>query len=47
MSREAVRERALDENSSALYMIDFDRKIDPLRGDGRFERLRNAVFNGG
>lgn len=43
---EAFREleRALDENSSALYMIDVDPKIDPLRGDGRFERLRNAVF---
>ena len=43
---EALREleRALEENSSVLYMIDVDPKMDPLRSDRRFERLRHAVF---
>jgi DNA-binding winged helix-turn-helix (wHTH) protein len=40
-------ERALEENSSALYMIDVDPKMDPLRADSRFVRLRNAVFTVG
>jgi tetratricopeptide (TPR) repeat protein len=39
-------ERARDENSSALYMIDVDPKMDPLRPDARFQPRRNVVFAG-
>jgi len=37
-------ERAVDENSGALFALDVDPKMDPFRDDRRFARLRNAVF---
>lgn len=37
-------ERAIDENSATLYMVDVDPKIDPLRDDARFARVRNRLF---
>jgi tetratricopeptide (TPR) repeat protein len=36
-------ERAIVENSSRLYSIDIDPKIDAMRGDHRFTPLRDAV----
>jgi len=43
---EAIDElgRAFDENSPTLYMLDVDPKMDSLRADSRFMRLRDAVF---
>jgi tetratricopeptide (TPR) repeat protein len=37
-------DRAIDENSATLYMLDVDPKMDPLRGDRRFAKLRNRLF---
>jgi tetratricopeptide (TPR) repeat protein len=37
-------ERAVTENSSRLYAIDRDPKMDGLRSDGRFARLRARLF---
>jgi DNA-binding winged helix-turn-helix (wHTH) protein/predicted negative regulator of RcsB-dependent stress response len=37
-------ERALDENSPTLYMLDVDPKMDPLRADPGFVVLRDKVF---
>jgi tetratricopeptide (TPR) repeat protein len=37
-------ERAAEENSATLYMIDVDPKMDQLRNEPRFLRLRNALF---
>jgi tetratricopeptide (TPR) repeat protein len=37
-------ERAVEENSATLYMLDVDPKLQPLRTDPRFERLRNKLF---
>jgi len=37
-------ERAIEENSATLYMVDIDPKIDPLRDDARFATLRNRLF---
>jgi DNA-binding winged helix-turn-helix (wHTH) protein len=37
-------ERAFDENSPTLYLLDVDPKMDALRADARFLRLRDAVF---
>jgi len=44
---EAFREleRAADENSAALFVIDVDPRIDPLRGDPRYGPIRNRVFD--
>ena len=40
----AELERAIDENSAALFALDVDPKMDPFRSDRRFSRLRNKVF---
>ena len=42
---EAFREldRALEENSTALYMLDVDPRMDALRADRRFKRIHDAV----
>ncbi|PYS00871.1 MAG: hypothetical protein DMG12_16595 [Acidobacteria bacterium] len=37
-------ERACDENSTTFCLLDVDPKMDPLRKDLRFERLRERVF---
>jgi hypothetical protein len=37
-------ERAVTENSSRLYAIDRDPKMDGLRSDARFARLRAPLF---
>lgn len=37
-------ERACEENSAPLFILDVDPKMDPLRGQPRFERIRNRVF---
>jgi tetratricopeptide (TPR) repeat protein/DNA-binding winged helix-turn-helix (wHTH) protein len=39
-------ERAIDENSAGLYMLDLDPNMDPLRRDPRFIYLRNRLFRG-
>jgi len=39
----AELERALVENSSRLYSIDIDPKIDGIRGDPRFTRIRDRL----
>jgi tetratricopeptide (TPR) repeat protein len=36
--------RAVDENSATLCFLDVDPKLDPLRGDPRFPRVRHRVF---
>lgn len=38
-------ERACDENSAALFVLDVDPRMDPLRADPRFGAIRNRVFN--
>ena len=45
---EALREleRACDENSAMLFMLDVDPKFDPLRGEPRFRVVRNRAFSG-
>jgi hypothetical protein len=37
-------ERAIEENSATLYMLDVDPKIASLRTDLRFGPLRNKLF---
>jgi tetratricopeptide (TPR) repeat protein len=37
-------ERAVEENSATLYMLDVDPKLQPLRTDPRFQPLRNKLF---
>jgi hypothetical protein len=37
-------ERAVDENSAALFIIDVDPRLDP-RADPGFGRIRDRVFN--
>jgi len=37
-------ERAYEENSSPLFVMDVDPKLDPLRADPRFKRIRDKVF---
>jgi tetratricopeptide (TPR) repeat protein len=37
-------ERAYEENSCMLHVLDVDPKLDPLRGDPRFISLRERVF---
>jgi DNA-binding winged helix-turn-helix (wHTH) protein/Flp pilus assembly protein TadD len=38
-------ERAVSENSAALFVLDVDPRVDPLRADPRFSPLRDRVFN--
>jgi len=40
----AELERAVEENSATLYMLDVDPKLEPLRTDRRFQPLRNKMF---
>jgi tetratricopeptide (TPR) repeat protein len=40
-------QRAVDENSATLYMVDVDPKIEPLRSDSRFHLLREKMFAAG
>jgi tetratricopeptide (TPR) repeat protein len=44
---EAFREleRAIEENSAALYILDVDPQMDSLREDPRFAALRNKLFD--
>jgi len=42
----AELERAYDENSTTLPIIDVDQRIDPLRADRRFAPWRGKVFRG-
>jgi DNA-binding winged helix-turn-helix (wHTH) protein len=37
-------ERAVEENSASLFLLDVDRRNDALREDPRFASLRNRVF---
>ena len=37
-------ERAREENSAALFVLDVDPRMDPLRGDPRFRHLRDRIF---
>lgn len=37
-------ERAVDENSGALFALDVDPKMDPFRDDRRFTRLRGKIY---
>ncbi len=39
-------ERAVEENSTMLYILDVDPKLDSLRGDPRFAPLREKLFVG-
>ena len=36
-------ERAVEENSAALYILDVDPQMDSLRSDPRFTELRNRL----
>jgi tetratricopeptide (TPR) repeat protein len=38
-------ERAVEENSAALFTLDVDPKMDVFRGDPRFDRLRSCIFS--
>ena len=38
-------ERAVDENSAALFVLDVDPRVDPLRADPRFGRSRDRAFS--
>jgi DNA-binding winged helix-turn-helix (wHTH) protein len=37
-------ERAANENSAALFVLDVDPRVDPLRADPRFDAIRDRVF---
>jgi tetratricopeptide (TPR) repeat protein len=37
-------ERAVNENSAALFVLDVDPRVDPLRADPRFKPIRDRVF---
>jgi len=37
-------ERAAAENSATLFLLDVDPRLDPLRADPRFRRVRDRVF---
>jgi DNA-binding winged helix-turn-helix (wHTH) protein/tetratricopeptide (TPR) repeat protein len=37
-------ERAANENSAALFVLDVDPRVDPLRADPRFKPIRDRVF---
>jgi hypothetical protein len=37
-------ERAVEENSTMLYILDVDPKLDALRADPRFLPLRKRLF---
>jgi DNA-binding winged helix-turn-helix (wHTH) protein len=39
----AELERAIEENSASLYILDVDPQMDSLRADVRFKRLRNKL----
>jgi tetratricopeptide (TPR) repeat protein len=39
-------ERAVDENSAALFVLDVDPRMDPLRGDPRFGEIKDRIFSG-
>ena len=39
-------ERAHHENSAFLYSIEIDPKMEPLRGDARFAKIRRGVTSG-
>jgi tetratricopeptide (TPR) repeat protein len=39
-------ERAIEENSAALYILDVDPQMDSLRGDPRFEEVRSRLHRG-
>jgi len=38
-------ERACGENSAALFVLDVDPRMDPLRADPRFGSIRDRVFS--
>jgi len=38
-------ERAVDENSATLFLLDVDPRVDPLRSDRRFGPLRDRAFH--
>ena len=38
-------ERAANENSAALFVLDVDPRVDPLRADPRFGPIRDRVFS--
>ena len=38
-------ERAASENSAALFVLDVDPRMDPLRADPRFSAIRDRVFS--
>jgi DNA-binding winged helix-turn-helix (wHTH) protein len=38
-------ERAVEENSAALYILDVDPQMDSLRGEARFAELRNRLHS--
>jgi len=39
-------ERAVDENSAALFVLDVDPRMDPLRADPRFGEIKDRIFSG-
>jgi hypothetical protein len=40
----AELDRAAEENSPALFMLDIDPRMDGMRSNPRFTRLRNRLF---
>jgi hypothetical protein len=39
-------ERAHRDNSAFLYSIEIDPKMEPLRGDARFAKIRRGAISG-
>jgi tetratricopeptide (TPR) repeat protein len=37
-------DRAVNENSAALFVLDVDPRVDPLRADPRFKPIRDRIF---
>jgi hypothetical protein len=37
-------QRAADESSAAMFVLDVDPRMDPLRADPRFGRIRDRAF---